>query len=79
MKTKTNAEPNVSAALREVWEWKDAVYQETKHLSTAEALDYILEQGGKIARQLNLSVASFAEQTAKVAVAPAKYTAKRKK
>jgi hypothetical protein len=45
MKTKAKDE-FVPKALREVWEWKDAVYQETKHLSTREALDYILKQGG---------------------------------
>ena len=31
-------------ALRQVWEWKDAIYQETKHLPTREALREILRQ-----------------------------------
>ena len=70
-------------ALREVWEWKDAVYQETKHLSTREALEFIHKEGGRIARQLKLPVATFLESVAhragKVAEAKGKYTAKRRK
>ena len=58
MKPKTS-EGFVPRALRDVWEWKAAVYQQTSHLSTRQALDYILEQGGEIARQLKLPVASF--------------------
>jgi hypothetical protein len=80
MKPKTSTE-FVPTALRQVWDWKESVYQETKHLSTHEALDYILEQGGAIARQLNLRVAVFpdnAPPVAKVAETPAKYRAKRK-
>jgi len=78
MKTDGN---NVSRAQREVWQWKDAVYQDTQHLSTAEALEYILKQGGEIARRLNLPVAAFptlGSPAAKVAETPAKYGAKRK-
>jgi hypothetical protein len=59
------------------------VCQETKHLSTKEAIDYILKQGGNIARQLNLPVASFPYTAPvparKVAEAKGKYTAKRSK
>lgn len=62
MKTKTEPkEAFVPEALRQVWEWTDAVYQETKHLSTGEALRYIHEQAAGIMRQLNLRVASFPE------------------
>ena len=69
-------------ALREVWEWKEAVYQETKHLTTSGALDYILKQGREIAHQLNLPVASFpvlGAPATKAAESPAKYTPKRKR
>ncbi len=75
MKSKPSDE-FVPTALRQLWEWKAAVYQETKHLSTHDALDYILQQGGAIARQLNLRVATFpdtAPPVAKVAESPAKY------
>jgi len=80
MKPKTNAEfvPN---ALRQVWDWKDAVHRETQHLAAHEALDYILQQGGAIARQLNLKVAVFpdtAPSLAKVAETPAPYRAGRR-
>ena len=49
---KTKPEPNeefVPAALRQVWEWKDAIYQETKHLPTREALREILRQAHEVA------------------------------
>ena len=34
----------VSKALEEVWEWKEAVYQETKHMTTRERLEYIKKE-----------------------------------
>ena len=39
----------VPEALRQVWEWKDAIYQETKHLPTREALREILRQAHEVA------------------------------
>ena len=82
MKTKIDdREEYVPAALRQVWEWKDAVYQETKHLSTGEALRYIHEQAAKVVRQLNLRVASFPDTTAgagaKLAETPPPYGEKK--
>ena len=82
MKTKIDdREEYVPAALRQVWEWKDAVYQETKHLSTGEALRYIHEQASEIVRQLNLRVASFpetdAEAQATLAETPPSYRTKK--
>jgi hypothetical protein len=32
-----------------VWEWKEAIYQETKHLPTREALHEILRQAHEAA------------------------------
>jgi hypothetical protein len=50
MKPKTDPnEEFVPAALRQVWEWKDAIYQETKHLPTREALREILRQAHEVA------------------------------
>jgi hypothetical protein len=50
MKTKTEPkEEFVPEALRQVWEWKDAIYQETKHLSTREALREIMRQAHEVA------------------------------
>ena len=50
MKTKPESkEPFVPSALRQVWEWKDAIYQETKHLPTREALHEILRQAHEAA------------------------------
>ena len=81
MKTKIEKnEEFVPTALRQVWEWKDAIYQETKQLSTGETLCYIHEQAAEIVRQLNLRVASFPDQTtagaAKLAEAPPPYGTK---
>jgi len=75
MKTKIEErEGYVPTALRQVWEWKEAVYQETKHLSTGDALRYIHEQAAGIVRQLNLRVAAFpkvdAEPEARLAETP---------
>jgi hypothetical protein len=50
MKTKPESkEPFVSSALRQVWERKDAIYQETKHLPPREALHEILRQAHEAA------------------------------
>jgi hypothetical protein len=50
MKTKPESkEEFLPAALRQVWEWKDAIYQETKHLPTREALYEILRQAHEAA------------------------------
>ena len=50
MKTKPESkEEFLPAALRQVWEWKDAIYQETKHLPTREALHEILRQAHEAA------------------------------
>ena len=39
---KTNEE-FIPKALRDVWEWKDAVYQDTKDMTTEEKLAYFHE------------------------------------
>jgi hypothetical protein len=50
MKAKPESkEPFVRTALRQVLEWKDAIYQETKHLPTREALHEILRQAHEAA------------------------------
>jgi len=49
---KTRPEPKeefVPEAMRQVWEWKDAIYQETKPLSTGEALREIVRQAHEMA------------------------------
>jgi hypothetical protein len=50
MKTKLESnEEFAPAALRQVWEWKDTIYRETKHLPTREALREILRQAHEAA------------------------------
>lgn len=67
MKTKIERRDEFAiTALRQVWEWKDAIYQETKHLSTGEGMRYIHEQAGGNVRQLNLRGDSFQETEAHV-------------
>jgi hypothetical protein len=49
---KTKPEPKeefMPTALRQVWEWKDAIYQETKHLPTLEALREITRMAHEVA------------------------------
>ena len=49
MKAKPESkEQFVPSALRQVWEWKDAIYQETKHLPPREALHEILRQAREL-------------------------------
>jgi hypothetical protein len=82
MKTKIeDREDYVPTALRQVWEWKESIYQETKHLSTREALRYISERAAEITRQHNFRVARFPEAdleaAAKLAETPPPYGAKK--
>lgn len=68
-------EPNeefVPTALRQVWEWKEAIYQETKHLPTREALREILRQAHEVAVANGFVTA----EPAKLAETPPPYGAK---
>ena len=50
MKTKPESKEQFAPiALRQVWEWKDAIYRETKHLPTHAALHEILRQAHEAA------------------------------
>ena len=50
MKAKPESkEQFVPNALRQVWEWKDAICQETKHLPPRKALHEILRQAHEAA------------------------------
>ena len=60
MSTRTETrEEYAPSSLRDVWARKDAVYQETKDLSLAEALGHIIERGRAIREELGLPVACF--------------------
>jgi len=75
MKTKPETkEEFVPAALRQVWEWKDAIYRETKHLPTREALREILRQ----AHEAAVAHGFAAPEPAKLAETPPPYRAKKK-
>ena len=54
----TTHEKNVPRALREVWEWKDAIYQEVKHLPRDQMLRAMLENARKAARELGMAASS---------------------
>ncbi len=45
-------EEQVPKALREVWQWKDAVYQEVKHLPLDAALAAMLDNAHATAERL---------------------------
>ncbi|MDQ6631274.1 MAG: hypothetical protein M3Y82_05905 [Verrucomicrobiota bacterium] len=60
MKTEKNYVPK---AQREVWEWKDSISQEVKHLPTGQALRKILETASRATEQLG-----FAPEQASIAI-----------
>lgn len=76
MKTKTKDEW-VPRALREVWEWKDSIYQEVKHLPTDQALHEIMRMAHEAA--MKEGFVTTTPPSAKVAESTAKYRAKRKR
>jgi hypothetical protein len=39
----------IPKAQREVWEWKQTLYEEIKNMSMADGLSYLLEKGRKTA------------------------------
>ena len=66
--------PHVSNALKEVWEWKDACYQEVAHLPRREALQALLVNAERTARSLNLRLTPMSSVRAmQVAEAHEKY------
>ncbi len=77
MKTGTNKEAWVPRALREVWEWKDSINEEVKHLPTRDALHEIMRMAHEAAVKQGFTPAT-PTAAAKVAESPAKYRAKRK-
>ncbi len=48
----------VDRSLQEVWDWKDRVYQETKHLSVSEAARKIHEDVQEIKKKYGLKLKS---------------------
>ena len=55
MKTDRDKDDTVPGALREVWEWKDAVWREVEHLPTREAVHEILVRARKTAEELGFA------------------------
>ncbi|MFA4889346.1 MAG: hypothetical protein WC628_07235 [Candidatus Omnitrophota bacterium] len=45
----------VDKSLQEVWDWKDKVYQETKHLTMKEAVENIRKGAEDFCKKYNLS------------------------
>jgi hypothetical protein len=70
MKSKTR-EKFVPRALREVWEWKDSIYQEVKHQPTDRALHEIM----RMAHELAVVEGSLPTAPSKVAESSAQYKA----
>lgn len=75
MKTEKTGEPWVPRALREVWEWKDAISREVDHLPPREALHQILVRSAEVARKYgyDLSVPTSGKQVAVVAERRSEY------
>jgi hypothetical protein len=49
----------VDKSLQEVWDWKDKVYQETKHLSIRDTVKKIHEDAQRIKKTAGLKLKSF--------------------
>ena len=45
----------ISKAQLEVWEWKDKAYEEMKHLSTREQMEYIHQQTKELVERIRKS------------------------
>jgi len=44
----------IDKSLEEVWKWKDAAYEETKHMSMRELGGYIRKRAKEIHKKYNL-------------------------
>lgn len=44
----------VDKSLQEVWDWKDFLYEETKHMTMKERIRYLNTKGEDIERKYNL-------------------------
>jgi hypothetical protein len=67
----------IPAALREVWDWKEAVYRETEKMSTAEALERIHVDAAAVRQRFGLSVAEPRFAAGLVCEEPAEYKTKK--
>ncbi len=67
----------IPRALREVWEWKDSIYREVKHLPRKQALQKIIENAEIAARELGFGVSGPGKKPLAVREAPAGYTAEK--
>lgn len=72
MKT-SQSDTFVPKAQREVWEWKDAIYQEVKHLPFDQAVQRIAEQAAQAARELGFPIVSSPVTRFKVAESREEY------
>lgn len=63
----------VPKALREVWAWKDEIYQEVKHLPTRDALRAILDKAEETAARLGFGVSDTSKKRRVVAESPGIY------
>lgn len=55
---KTNNQKPIPSALRETWDWKQAVYEETKAMNTADALNHMHAGAAAIREAYGLRVAT---------------------
>jgi len=45
-----------SKSLREVWEWKEKIYEETKHLSKEKYIKHLNENAENFYREYNITL-----------------------
>ena len=58
----TNQEPWVSAAQKEVWEWKEALSKQTKNMSMLETILYIREKSRSTVEKIKAAQKANAEK-----------------
>lgn len=73
---KPNEKSEIPAALREVWDWKEAVYRETEKMSTAEALERIHADAAAVRQRFGLAVAEPQVAAGLICEDPAEYKTK---
>ena len=49
----------VDKSLQEVWDWKDKVYQQTKHLSIRETAEYIHKGAEELCKKYGLKLKRY--------------------
>ncbi len=56
----------VDKSLQEVWDWKEKIYQETKHMTMHERVEHMRKGADKLCKKYNLRLRSLPKKTTHV-------------